>query len=70
MDRPAVSVVPLMTDAPDDFVPEADSHEQQQPSIPPDVGNEPVAIGDDVPEADAIEQALPGPLPDEDEAPR
>ena len=59
-----------MTDAPDDFVPEADSQEQHQATIPPDVDNEPVDIGLDVPEADAIEQSLPGPLPDEDEAPR
>lgn len=59
-----------MTDSPDDFVPEADSQEQHQAAIAPDMGNEAVEIGADVPEADAIEQALPGPLPDEDEAPR
>ena len=59
-----------MTDAPEDFVPEADSLEQRQATIPPDVSNEPVDIAPDVPEADAIEQSLPGPLPDEDEAPR
>lgn len=59
-----------MTDTPDDFVPEADSHEQHMSAIPPDIDNEPVDIGAEVPEADAIEQSLPGPLPDEDDAPR
>lgn len=59
-----------MTDSPDDFVPEADSHEQHQAAVQPDLVDEVVVIAADVPEADAIEQALPGPLPDEDEAPR
>jgi hypothetical protein len=59
-----------MTDSPDAFIPEADSHEQRVPVTPPDLVNEPVALAPDVPEADAIEQTLPGPLPDEDDAPR
>jgi hypothetical protein len=49
-----------------DFVPEADAHEQSQ-AIDETLEPEAPKIPDDVSEADALEQAMPVPYDDEDE---